>query len=34
VQILRVDAKFVAEHPELRQLGNDLQKILREGQGR
>jgi iron(III) transport system substrate-binding protein len=27
---LRVDAKFVAEHPVLRQLAFDLQKILRE----
>lgn len=26
---LRVDAQFVAKHPELRQLSDDLQKILR-----
>jgi iron(III) transport system substrate-binding protein len=34
VEILRVDAKFVAEHPELRQLGNELQKIIRDAKGR
>jgi iron(III) transport system substrate-binding protein len=30
VEPLRVDAKFVAEHPEIRQMSVELQKIIRE----
>jgi ABC-type Fe3+ transport system substrate-binding protein len=31
IEPLRVDAKFVVEHPELRVLAEDLMRILREG---
>jgi hypothetical protein len=33
LQVLDVDVQFVAEHPEMRELTTDLERLLREGRG-
>jgi ABC-type Fe3+ transport system substrate-binding protein len=33
IEPLKVDAQFVADHPELRQLSADLERIVQSGQG-
>jgi ABC-type Fe3+ transport system substrate-binding protein len=33
LQVLDIDVQFVAEHPEMRELTGDLERLLREGRG-